>query len=118
MIAMYYAPPELQTRLTQVNGERELLKLVTKEIALYDFATKIDSFELDLAFAAAGGISPWVMADNLPEVLNQPLLRTATFGDLLVETVQGYVNLATPAGFIPVIDVEYNLGLLRQKQFN
>lgn len=118
MISMYYAPPELQVRLTLVDGERELLKIVTQEIQSYDFAIQIDSFELDLAFAAAGGISPWVMADTQPTILKHSIERAATFGDILVETLQGYVNLATPAGFIPLVDIEYSQGKLRQKQYN
>lgn len=118
MISMYFAPPALQQRLTSVDSERELLKLVTQEISLYDFATQIDSFELDLAFAAAGGTSPWVMADKLPAIIAPAPRRKATFGDILVETQQGYVNIATPAGFIPLVDIEYNHGQLRQKQYN
>jgi hypothetical protein len=118
MISMYFAPPALQARLNLVKGERELLKLVTEEVDLYDFATQKDSFELDLAFAAAGGISPWVMADKQPAILSSTPLRAATFGDILVETQQGYVNLATPAGFIPLVDLEYSQGQLRKKQYN
>jgi hypothetical protein len=118
MISMYFAPSTLQHRLSLVSSERELLKLVTQEIGLYDFATQIDSFELDLAFAAAGGISPWVMADKLPAILAPAPERKATFGDILVETQNGFVNIATPAGFIPLVDIEYNHGQLRQKQYN
>jgi hypothetical protein len=118
MISMYFAPSILQQQLSLVKSERELLKLVTREIALYDFAIQVDSLELDLAFAAAGGASPWVMADKLPAILTPAPQRKATFGDLLVETQDGYVNIATPAGFIPLVDIEYNLGQLRLKQYN
>lgn len=118
MIAMYFAPLALQLRFSQVKGERDLLRLATEEVLMYDFATQIDSFELDLAFAAAGGISHWVMADKLPTILNPKPQRMATFGDILVETRQAYVNIATPAGFIPLVDIEYNHGQLRQKQYN
>jgi hypothetical protein len=44
--------------------------------------------------------------------------RRTTFGDILIEQPQGYVNLATPAGFIPLVDVVYSLGQLSLKQIN
>lgn len=117
MITLYFAPHGLQLLLSQVKGERELIKVVSQEIENYQFATQIDSNELDLAYAAAGGPSPWTLADNLPALSPTPS-RKATFGDILVETDTGYVNLATPAGFIPLVDSECHLGILRKKQFN
>ena len=118
MIVVFNATQLLQLKIQQTADERSLLKLVIEDIHSYEFSTKVASDELDIAFAATGGLTRWVNADNL-KIECQPLpYRQTTFGDILIEQPQGYVNLATPAGFIPLVDVVYSLGQLSVKKIN
>lgn len=118
MITLYFAPPSVLNRLITITNERELIRVVYQDLAHYQIATQINSDELDLAYAAAGGPSPWALADQLPILSTPDLERSAKFGDILLENASGYANLATPAGFIPLVDVECYVGLLRLKQYN
>ncbi len=118
MIDVFNANQSLQVIIQKAEDERTLVKLVTKHIHNYEFSTQVDSDEIDIAFAASGGMTRWVNVDNL-KIKCDPLPdRQTTFGDILIEQPQGYVNLATPAGFIPLVDVVYSLGQLSLKQIN
>ena len=118
MIDIFNATPSLQVKIRQAANERTLLQLVVKNIHSYEFSTKVDIDEIDIAFAASGGITRWVNADNLRIKCNPSPNRQTTFGDILIEQPQGYVNLATPAGFIPLVDIVYSLGQLSLKKIN
>ena len=118
MIDVFNATPSLQAKIQQAANERSLLQLVVKHIRSYEFSTKVDIDEIDLAFAATGGLTHWVNSDNLKIKCDPIPNRQTTFGDILIEQPQGYINLATPAGFIPLVDVVYSLGQLSLKQIN
>ena len=118
MIDVFNATPSLLTKLQQAANERSLLQLVVKHIRSYEFSSKVDSDEIDIAFAATGGTTRWVNSDNLKIKCDPTPNRQTTFGDILIEQPQGYVNLATPAGFIPLVDVVYSQGQLVIKQIN
>lgn len=118
MIDVFNAPALLQTKIQQATNERTLVKLVVEHIHTYQFATSVKSGEIDLAFAATGGLTQWVNADNVQIGFSPKPTRATTFGDILIEQPQCYVNLATPAGFIPLVDVVYSHGQLSKKQFN
>lgn len=118
MIDIFNASQSLQVKIQQAENERSLLQLVIKYIHNYEFSTKVDSDEIDIAFAATGGLTRWVNSDNLMVKCDPEPNRQTTFGDILIEQPQGYVNLATPAGFIPLVDIVYSLGRLSLKQLN
>jgi hypothetical protein len=118
MIEVFNAPQSLQLKIQHAANERILLQLVVKHIQSYEFATKVASDEIDIAFAATGGLTRWINADNLKIKCTPAPIRQTTFGDILIEQPQGYVNLATPAGFIPLVDVVYSQGQLSIKQIN
>ncbi|MFT6343387.1 MAG: hypothetical protein ACJAWQ_000437 [Paraglaciecola sp.] len=118
MIDVFNANQSLQVIIQKAEDERTLVKLVTKHIHNYEFSTQVDSDEIDIAFAASGGATRWVNSDNLKIKCEPTPNRQTTFGDILIEQPQGYVNLATPAGFIPLVDVIYSQGQLSLKQLN
>jgi hypothetical protein len=118
MIDVFNAPQSLQIKFQQASNERALLQLVVEHIHSYEFATKAESDELDIAFAATGGLTRWINSDNIKIKCDPLPIRKTTFGDILIEQPQGYVNLATPAGFIPLVDVVYSQGQLGLKQIN
>ena len=118
MIDVFNATQSLQVIIQQAENERSLVQLVTKYIRSYEFSTQVDSDEIDIAFAASGGFTHWVNSDNLQIKCAPKPNRQTTFGDILIEQPQGYVNLATPAGFIPLVDIVYSLGQLSLKKFN
>lgn len=118
MIYVYHADAALQIEMGLVTNERELVGLVMANLEQYQLATRVKHSELDIVFAATGGPTAWVNVDNMSVDYAPSLSRPSAYGDILVETCNGYVNLSTPAGFIPLIDVvEYN-GQLNKKQFN
>ena len=118
MIDVFNATQSLQVKIKQAANERTLLQLVINHIHNYEFSTQVDSNEIDIAFAATGGLTHWVNGDNLKIKYDPVPNRQTTFGDILIEQPQGYVNLATPAGFIPLVDVVYSQGQLSLKQIN
>jgi hypothetical protein len=118
MIDIFNATQSLQDIIQKVENERSLLQLVVKHIHSYEFSTQVDSNEIDIAFAASGGMTRWVNGDNSKIKCEPTPNRQTTFGDILIEQPQGYVNLATPAGFIPLVDVVYSQGQLSLKQIN
>jgi hypothetical protein len=118
MIYLYQATPTLQKQMRQLNSERELLRLVIDSVGDYEFACQVASDDLDLAFVSAGGALPW-MANFSAELPAIPAIqRPIDYGDILIEQPSGYVNLATPAGFIPLVDIIFQSGQLYKKQFN
>jgi hypothetical protein len=118
MIDVFNATQLLQVEIQKAVDERALLQLVMKNIHGYEFSTQVDSDEIDIAFAASGGQTRWVNSDNLQIKCDPIPNRQTTFGDILIEQPQGYVNLSTPAGFIPLVDVIYSQGQLSLKQLN
>ncbi len=118
MIDVFNAAEPLQVKIRQAKNERSLLQIVIKHIDSYEFSTKVHSDEIDIAFAATGGLTRWVKGDNLKIKCEPAPSRQTTFGDILIEQPQGYVNLATQAGFIPLVDVVYSQGQLSLKQMN
>lgn len=118
MINLYHASQELLNDIEQVNGERELISLVTQSLEQYRFVSSIYNQELDLAYAATGGAAQWYPADAKTIRVDPKPPRQSTFGDILVEAKSGYVNLATPAGFIPLVDVEQWSTELRVRVLN
>jgi hypothetical protein len=118
MIDVFNAAQPLQEKIQQAENERALLQLVIKHIHSYEFSTKVDSDEIDIAFAATGGLTHWVNSDQLKIKCEPEPSRQSTFGDILIEQPQGHVNLATPAGFIPLVDVVYSQGQLGIKKIN
>ena len=118
MIDVFNAAQPLQVKIQEAENERSLLQIVIKHIHNYEFSTKVDSDEIDIAFAATGGLTRWVNGDNLKIKCEPEPNRQTTFGDILIEQPQGYVNLATPAGFIPLVDVVYSQGQLSLKKIN
>jgi hypothetical protein len=118
MIDVFNASLSLQVKIQQAANERSLLQLVIQHIHSYEFSTKVESDEIDIAFAASGGLTRWVNSDNLKIKCAPTPNRQTAFGDILIELPQGYVNLATPAGFIPLVDVIYSQGQLSIKQIN
>lgn len=118
MIDIFHASEQLQTKLQQSKDERSLMKLVASCLDNYQFATQVKCAELDIAFAATGGKTNWVNADNTSIAFEPLPNRATTFGDLLIEHPHNYINLATPAGFIPLVDLIYTQGQLSRKQIN
>ena len=117
MIDVFHADLELQEQMTEVEDERRLLALVQQRLAHYSLVTRVKHSELDIAFAATGGPSTWVNIDNMAVAFTPQPERPSHYGDILVEQAYGYVNLSTPVGFIPLIDVIEQSGSLQKKVF-
>jgi hypothetical protein len=118
LIAVFHANSELQTRLYQVENERELVNLVLASLPQYEIACRVMHSELDIAYAASGGETSWINAD-LTHIDMQPTPeRSTAHGDILVEQESGFMHLVTPSGFIPLVDaIEVNAEL-RKKSLN
>jgi hypothetical protein len=84
----------------------------------YEFACQVASDDLDLAFVSAGGALPWMASYSAEQPDIPAIKRPIDYGDILIEQPSGYVNLATPAGFIPLVDIIFQTGQLHKKQFN
>ena len=118
MIDVFHASDALLQKLQDCSNERELLKLVESCLAEYEFASAVNHCELDIAFAAAGGPSTWLEV-SVADVTVEPLPgRDSSNGDILVERPLGFVHLATPAGFIPLVDVVVSHPHLQKKVLN
>lgn len=115
MIDVFHANAALLEKIKQVENERELIALVSAQLKAYEHATRVKHSELDIAFAATGGPTQWVNVDNISIQFEPKPVRTTQFGDILVEQAYGYVNLSTPAGFIPLIDIIERQGSLLSK---
>ncbi len=114
MIHVFHADKDLQYLMSETENERGLVSLVMSNLAKYQLATSVKHSELDIAFAATGGPSAWVNVDNMSVDYNPPPERASLYGDVLVELASGFVNLSTPAGFIPLVDVlERDAALVR-----
>ena len=118
MITIFQASAALQQQFSDVRDERGLLALILDNLHHYHLATRVKHAELDIAFAATGGPSNWVYGDSINGSCAPEPERESAYGDILVELANGYVNLSTPAGFIPLVDVEEHEGTLRKKQLN
>ncbi|GAA0859564.1 hypothetical protein [Aliiglaciecola litoralis] len=118
MIYVFHASEILLKQLYAVENERELVTLVMLNLANYQLAGRVKNDELDIAFAATGGPSTWLNTDNLSIDVTPEPERDSRFGDILVEVFSGYVNLSTPAGFIPLVDAVEQNGELSRKQLN
>lgn len=115
MIDVFHAQPQLRQLFQSVNNERELISLVATTLHEYCHATRVKHSELDIAFAATGGPTQWVNVDNISIDFTPSPGRRTDYGDILVEQAYGYVNLSTPAGFIPLVDIIEDNGSLRRK---
>ena len=118
MIHVFHADQDLQSMISEVENERSLVNLVMANLQKYRLATSVKHSELDIAFAATGGPSAWVNVDNMSVSFNPPLERPSLYGDVLVELASGFVNLSTPAGFIPLVDALERNAVLTKKQLN
>ena len=118
MIDVYHASSALLEKYTAATNERDKIALVTTHLADYQKVTSVKHSELDIAFAATGGPSPWVNVDNMSITFDPVPKRRSDYGDILVERGLGYVNLSTPAGFIPLVDVIERFGTLCHKQLS
>jgi hypothetical protein len=118
LIWIYHANPRLQLLISSASNEIELIKLVIACLTDYYQATRVKHSELDIAFAATGGPSPWVNARSMHIEFSPHPTRPSQYGDILVEQAFGYVNLSTPAGFIPLVDVVEQQGFLKRKTIN
>ena len=118
MIKVFHASQKLKTQFARADDERALISMIVKHLTEYQLVTYVKHGELDIAFAATGGPSPWVYGDTLAVACEPELARSSEYGDILVEQANGYVNLSTPAGFIPLVDVEEKQGSLSLKTYN
>lgn len=118
MIYIFHAQNSLLTSMSETQNERNLVQLVINHLDQYEYATSVKHSELDIAFAATGGPTAWVNVDNMSVDFHPVPKRTSEYGDILVEAANGFVNLSTPAGFIPLVDVIEQQGNLRRKTFN
>lgn len=118
MIDVFHADEDLHQQLQQVDNERELLKVVMQRLHHYSLATRVKHSEIDIAFAATGGPSQWLNVDKMAIDFEPQPIRKTLYGDIFVEQSAGYVNLSTPAGFIPLVDAIESLGSLQKKQFS
>lgn len=118
MIDIFHADPQLHQQISCANNERDMISVVLLALDRYELATRVKHSELDIAFAATGGKTQWVNADNMSIEFTPQPERATQFGDILVEQAFGYVNLSTPAGFIPLIDVIESSGSLLKKVLN
>jgi hypothetical protein len=118
MIDVFHADDDLQRQIQNVDNERELIKVVMQKLHHYSLATRVKHSEIDIAFAATGGPSQWVNVDKMTIEFEPVPIRQTLYGDILVEQSVGYVNLSTPAGFIPLVDAVESLGSLKKKQLS
>lgn len=118
MIHIFHADEMLQQQFSSIENERELVKVVMQMLEHYHLATRVKHSEIDIAFAATGGPSQWVNVDNMTIDFTPQPDRQTGYGDILVEQAVGYVNLSTPAGFIPLVDAIEHLGTLTKKQLS
>lgn len=114
MIDIYHADEPTLSAISSAENERQTIGFVLARLSNYAKATTVKHGELDIAFAATGGPSQWCNADCIDIEFSPVPDRTSHFGDILVERATGYVNLSTPAGFIPLVDVIEKEGQLQK----
>lgn len=115
MIDIFHASESLQKKLQRIENERELLQLVLKNLSQYRFATRVEHSELDIAFLATGGSMQETTQGDLAIEFKPAPSRPTQFNDILLERQSGYINLSTPAGFIPLVDAIERNGFLHKK---
>lgn len=118
MIDVFHATDVLLSKLQACTSEREVIKQVENHLNEYQFASVVHHSELDIAFAAAGGPSSWLEVSVTDIKITPPPPRDSGYGDILVERETGFVHLATPAGFIPLVDTLVHHQQLQKKVFN
>lgn len=115
MIDIFHASDSLRRKLHTIDNERDLIQLVMKNLSQYRFATRVEHSELDIAFAASGGPSHFANGDAADVACTPQVNRPTEFNDILLERQTGYINLSTPAGFIPLVDAVERNGFLHKK---
>ncbi|QHJ12826.1 hypothetical protein FX988_03084 [Paraglaciecola mesophila] len=115
MIDIFHASDSLRRKLHTIDNERDLIQLVMKNLSQYRFATRVEHSELDIAFAASGGPSHFANDDAADVACTPQVNRPTEFNDILLERQTGYINLSTPAGFIPLVDAVERNGFLHKK---
>ncbi|MDO6840110.1 hypothetical protein Q4602_11570 [Paraglaciecola chathamensis] len=115
MIDIFHASDSLRRKLHTIDNERDLMQLVMKNLSQYRFATRVEHSELDIAFAASGGPSHFANGDSANIACTPAVNRPTEFNDILLERQTGYINLSTPAGFIPLVDAVERNGFLHKK---
>jgi hypothetical protein len=116
LIDIFHASESLQKKLQNIENERELVQLVLKNLSQYRFATRVDHSELQSAFSATGGQYPGQPAKGEQTITGKPVPTRATqYNDILLERKPGFIHLATPAGFIPLVDAIERNGFLHKK---
>lgn len=116
MIDIYQASEAVLAQWQAASDERDGIRSVQQRLAHYTWVGVVSTTELDIAFAAAGGNSAWLQEVSVSAELQLP--RPTTFADILVERQAGFVHLATPPGFLPLVDVEVVQFQLRQRALN
>lgn len=114
MIDVFHADKFTLEQIQSAENERSAIELVVSALAQYKKAASVKHAELDIAFAATGGPTQWLNADALDIGVSPIPARATQYGDILVEHGTGYVNLSTPAGFIPLVDVIEREGKLQK----
>lgn len=114
MIDVFHADEITLEQIQSAENERIAIVLVVSSLAQYKKAARVKHSELDIAFAATGGPTQWLNADALDINVSPEPQRATQYGDILVEQGTGYVNLSTPAGFIPLVDVIEREGKLQK----
>lgn len=118
MIYVYHANEPLKHQFQHILNERELIQTVMTKLNEYTFATSVKHAEIDIAFAVTGGPTNWLNADAMSIQYTPAPKRPSDYGDIFFERAGGYVNLATPLGFIPLVDVIEQSGRLLKKRLN
>lgn len=116
MIDIYQASEAVLEQWQAADNERIGIKCIERNLAQYHWACAAATTELDIAFAAAGGRAVWLQESTCRTKPEPP--RPVSFADILVERDAGFVHLATPAGFLPLVDVEVVQFQLRLRTLN
>ncbi|MFQ3198685.1 MAG: hypothetical protein ACI8R9_000779 [Paraglaciecola sp.] len=123
MIDIFHASESLQKKLQNIENERELVQLVLKNLSQYRFASRVDHSELQSVFAATGSQlpgepAPGNNADGQAITCKPVPTRATQYNDILLERKPGFIHLATPAGFIPLVDAIERNGFLHKRLLN
>ena len=118
MIDVFHANNELIEKITAAENERELIKIVQASLHEYLLASTVQHSELDIAFSVTGGPSNWQDVTCFDVPCTPKPARKSGYGDILVEKASDFVHLATPAGFIPLVDVLPMQAQLKNKRLN
>ena len=117
-IDVYHASTELLSEIEAADSELQVLRVVMSRLQEYQYACRVAHGELDIGFAITGGASQWWGVQTGEVKVSASPDRNSEFGDVLVEQPQGFAHLATPSGFIPLVDVVVIQRRLHKKQLN